>query len=94
LIDFKTKIEAKALELGFLNIGFAPVHELTEEAKRLESWLNNGYNASMDYMANHFDKRINPAKLVDGAKTVISLSYNYYSEKSFDKGHLKISKYA
>ncbi len=88
------KIIQKSNELGFLDIGFAPVHELTEEGHRLEKWLKNHSQGKMSYMENHFDKRIDPSKLVDQAKTVISLSYNYYREEQFPEDQLKISKYA
>lgn len=94
MIEIKDKIKSKASQLGFLDIGFAPVHQLEDEARRLESWLNNNHHGSMSYMENHFDKRIDPSKLVEGAKTVISLSYNYFTDKEFDQSELKISKYA
>lgn len=65
------------------------------EAQRLEQWLNKNYNGKMAYMANHFDKRIDPTKLVPGAKSVVSLLYNYYSKKKQeDPGTPKISTYA
>jgi epoxyqueuosine reductase len=49
----------------------------------------------MAYMANHFDKRIDPRQLVDGAKSVISLTYNYFTEaEQTDATAPKISKYA
>lgn len=87
-------IKEKAFELGFLNIGFSPVHELKTEARRLEKWLKEDRHGKMSYMENHFEKRIDPAKLVNNAKTVISLSYNYFSEQGFPEDELKISKYA
>jgi len=65
------------------------------EAKQLEQWLNKNYNGKMAYMENHFDKRIDPTKLVPGAKSVVSLLFNYASEeKQVDKTAPKISKYA
>lgn len=87
-------IKEKAFELGFLNIGFSPIHELKTEARRLEKWLKEGRHGKMSYMENHFEKRIDPAKLVDNAKTVISLSYNYFSDQSFPNEEPKVSKYA
>lgn len=88
-------IKQEAYRLGFELVGIAEAKELTEEAKRLEQWLKQHQHGSMAYMENHFDKRINPRKLVDGAKTVISLGYNYYTESSqSDKESPKISKYA
>ncbi|HIP35267.1 MAG TPA: tRNA epoxyqueuosine(34) reductase QueG [Crocinitomix sp.] len=89
------KIKQKALELGFISCGFSKVEFLEKEAVYLENWLKKDYNGKMSYMSNHFDKRLNPALLVDGAKSVISVLLNYYPNKDLfkDKG-LKISKYA
>jgi len=68
---------------------------LQEEAGQLERWLNKNYNGKMHYMENHFDKRIDPTKLVPGAKSVVSLLFNYYTnEKQDDQRAPKISKYA
>ncbi len=88
-------IKEKAKTLGFMSCGFSKVEFLEKEAVYLENWLKKDYNGKMSYMANHFDKRLNPALLVDGAKTVISVLLNYYPKEDLfkDKG-LKISKYA
>jgi epoxyqueuosine reductase len=68
---------------------------LEEEAPRLEKWLSNNMHGKMHYMENHFDKRLDPTKLVEGSKSVISLLLNYYpSEEQKDKTAPKISKYA
>lgn len=74
-------IRKKSHELGFDSCGISKAEELTAEAKWLEAWLNQDRHGKMSYMANHFDKRIDPRKLVDSAKSVISLSYNYYTDK-------------
>lgn len=90
-------IKQTAQQLGFSFCGIAKAEELTEDAKKLEEWLQKGYHGSMHYMANHFDLRINPQKLVPGAKTVITLLKNYYSNPLNEKqktGNPKISKYA
>jgi len=88
-------IENKALELGFMHMGVARAEQMDEEARRLEVWLNQGKHGKMGYMANHFDKRTDPRKLVDGAKSVISLTYNYHSEAvQSDADAPKISQYA
>jgi epoxyqueuosine reductase len=84
-----------ARELGFSFCGIARAEFLEEEAPRLENWLKRGYHGQMKYMENHFDKRLNPALLVPGAKSVISLIYNYYPQKDLSRQHsLKIAKYA
>ena len=88
-------IKEKAHKLGFFYCGISKADFLHEEAKRLELWLKNGYNGKMDYMNNHFDKRLDPRLLVDNAKSVVSLLLNYYpSEVQTDSSAPKISKYA
>lgn len=88
-------IRDEAYRLGFDMIGFAKAEFMDTEARRLEDWLNQYYHGEMHYMANHFDKRVDPAKLVPGAKSVISLVHNYYTEKQQEDSEApKISKYA
>ncbi len=88
-------IKEAAYRLGFSHIGISKAEELTEEAKLLEQWLNQHQHGQMSYMANHFEKRIDPRKLVDGAKSVVSLIYNYHTPKEQqDPSAPKISKYA
>ena len=88
-------IKSHANRLGFLSCGISKVEFLEKEAKHLENWLNNNYNGKMGYMANHFDKRLDPSKLVDDAKSVISVLVNYYPEEDlFADKEMKISKYA
>jgi epoxyqueuosine reductase len=83
-----------AQQLGFSYCGIAKAQPLTEDAKRLEAWLNKGYNGTMQYMANHFDLRIDPSKLVPGAKSVITLLLNYFPAQQQEAAAPKISKYA
>lgn len=88
-------VKQTAHQLGFSFVGIAKARQLDEEARRLEEWLNRGYHGKMSYMENHFDKRIDPTKLVPGAKSVVTLLYNYYNdEKQTDSTAPKISKYA
>lgn len=88
-------IKQKAKELGFEEIGIAKSEFLNEEAFQLENWLNQNMHGEMSYMQNHFDMRLNPQLLVPGSKTVISLSYNYFTEKKQQYEDVpKISKYA
>jgi epoxyqueuosine reductase len=89
------KIRNEAYRLGFEFVGIAKAEQMDEEARLLESWLNQGFHGKMGYMANHFDKRIDPRKLVEGAKSVISLTYNYFTDKKQeDPVAPKIAKYA
>lgn len=93
--DVKLKIIDKAKTLGFSQIGFSKAEKMDEEARKLEWWLKNDLHGKMGYMENHFEKRIDPTKLVPGAKTVISLSYNYNTkQKQSDPEAPKISTYA
>lgn len=94
MAGIRHQIEVWVKELGFLDIGIAKADFLEEEAPRLESWLNNNYHGEMAYMANWFDKRLDPRLLVEDAKSVMVLSYNYYSEAQQTEGAPKISKYA
>ncbi len=89
------QIKDKATELGFSDIGFAKVEHLKEDEEHLQKWLDNNYQAGMGYMENHFEKRVNPAKLVEDAKTVISVLLNYTpKELQKDPGAPKIARYA
>ncbi len=88
-------IKDLAKEQGFLFCGIAPAGFLEAEAPKLENWLKAGHHGEMAYMENHFDKRLDPRLLVDGAKSVISLGLNYYTEaQQSDPEAPKISMYA
>lgn len=87
-------IKSEAKRLGFLSCGISRADFLEVEAPRLEKWLQRNMHGEMAYMENHFDKRLDPRLLVDGAKSVISLLLNYYPEKPQNKNSYKISKYA
>ena len=98
-MNFKEKhtklIKDKSKELGFFFCGISKADFLNEEAPRLEKWLTDNRNGKMDYMANHFDMRLDPRLLVDNAKSVVSLLLNYYpSESQIDNDAPKLSKYA
>jgi epoxyqueuosine reductase len=89
-------VTEKAIALGFDLVGFAKAEILAEEIEKLESWLAKGFQASMLYMGKNIDKRKNINEILPSAKSVISLSLNYYNPESFsdklDTG--KISRYA
>ena len=87
-------IKQKAKELGFDYCGISKAEKLQEEEANLESWLFKGFHGKMAYMENHFDLRLDPTKLVDGAKSVISLLYNYFPGEDQDPSTYKIAKYA
>lgn len=88
-------IKNEAKQLGFDSCGMSKAEKLDKEAKQLEQWLNQQMHGKMSYMENYFDKRTDPRLLVAGAKTVISLSYNYYSPvQQQDSAAPKIAMYA
>lgn len=88
-------IKAKAAALGFSFCGIAKAEFLEEEAPKLEEWLKRGYQGKMSYLENYFDKRLDPTLLVPGAKSIVSLIYNYYPKKDLAlASEFKIAKYA
>ncbi|MGB3775663.1 MAG: tRNA epoxyqueuosine(34) reductase QueG [Leeuwenhoekiella sp.] len=87
-------IKAEAARLGFMSCGISKAEFLEEEAPRLESWLNKNHQGEMGYMENHFDKRLDPTKLVPGSKSVVSMLLNYYPKNQQQEDSYKISKYA
>lgn len=88
-------IKQKAEKFGFQSCGISKADFLEEEAKPLENWLKNSFHGEMSYMENYFDKRLDPRLLVEGSKSVISLSYNYFPEQKISTiNNFKISKYA
>ena len=93
--EYTRLIKERAAALGFSFCGVARAEFLEDEASRLEAWLLQGKQGSMRYMENHFDKRLDPTKLVEGAKSVITLGYNYFPAEDLGKeGNYKIAKYA
>jgi epoxyqueuosine reductase len=89
-----TLVKSFAAELGFEYCGIAKAQQLDEDARRLEQWLHKGMHGSMQYMENHFELRIDPTKLVPGAKSVITLLLNYYPAEKQNEDSLQVSKYA
>ena len=87
-------IKRIALDLGFMTCGVSEAGFLEEESPRLTAWLKNGSHGKMSYMENHFDKRLDPTKLVPGAKSVVSLLYNYSTDNVQPNDAPKIAKYA
>ena len=88
-------LKEEALRLGFSACGISKATFLEEEAPRLEKWLKNNHHGTMSYMEHNFDKRLDPRKLVPDAKSVVSLLYNYYTNKNqSDPESPKIAMYA
>ncbi len=88
-------VKEEAKKLGFNFCGISAAGFLEEEAPRLESWLKDKMQGEMQYMENHFDKRLDPRLLVEGTQSVVTLLYNYYpSEEINEKNSFKVSKYS
>jgi len=94
-LSYNTRLVREAVrELGFDFCGIARARRLDDDARRLEEWLNQGFHGSMQYMENHFDLRIDPTRLVPGARSVITLLKNYYPEQQQQNDTPGIAKYA
>jgi epoxyqueuosine reductase len=92
---YSNLIKTEAKRLGFLSCGISKAQFLEAEAPRLEKWLTKNMHGRMQYMENHFDKRLDPTKLVENSKSVISLLLNYYPTKTqIHEKAPKLSKYA
>lgn len=87
-------IKQTAQQLGFSYCGIAKAEALTDDARRLEAWLRQDMHGSMQYMENHFDLRVDPRKLVPGAKSVITLLQNYFPDQQQKENTPHIAKYA
>jgi epoxyqueuosine reductase len=87
-------IKSLATTQGFQYCGIAKAVPLDDDARRLEQWLQKGRHGTMEYMARNFDLRVNPQKLVPGAKSVITLLKNYFPEEPMPDAGPKISRYA
>ena len=93
--ELSNKIKSEAKRLGFIECGISKVSFLKDEKQALQNYLDKNYHGKMKYLENHFDKRLNPALIVDNAKSVISVLLNYYTdEKQKDPNTPIISKYA
>ena len=94
-VKYTQLIKAEAKRLGFMSCGVSKAGFLEEEAPRLEKWLKDNRHGGMRYMENHFDKRLDPTKLVDDAKSVVSLLLNYFPKNTQEDADApKLSKYA
>lgn len=91
---YSSFIKSWSKELGFDYCGITKAEPLEDDKRRLENWLNKGYHGKMSYMENHFDIRTNPQLIVPGAKSVVTLLFNYYPPQTQKTDGPKISKYA
>jgi epoxyqueuosine reductase len=94
VINISAYIKALAKEEGFMYCGIAKALRLEDDERRLEEWLNKEMHGKMGYMENHFDLRVDPTKLVPGAKSVITFLMNYYPKEQQMQDVPKIARYA
>ncbi len=87
-------IKNTALEIGFDACGIAKAGFLDEDARFLNRWLQNGFHAEMQYLERNFEKRTDPAILVEGCKSVIVTLLNYFPAHLQETNAPRISKYA
>jgi epoxyqueuosine reductase len=93
--EYKSFIRQRAHELGFAYVGIAAARRLDAEATQLQDWLQRGFHGKMAYMANYFDLRTDPQQLVPGAKSVISLVFNYFPKgRPLHANAPRIARYA
>ncbi len=89
------RIKAEAMRLGFSVCGISRAEAVDkDEAKRFTSWLGIGGNATMAYMENHLEKRLDPRLLVPGTRSIVSVALNYAPAKRLPKGEYQIAAYA
>lgn len=93
-IEQTSWIKSESERLGFDYCGIARAEKLDDDARKLEQWLNKGMHGKMYYMEKYFELRIDPAKLVPDAKSIITLLKNYYPLQKQNNEAPKISKYA
>jgi len=96
MLELTEKIKHEALRLGFDKVGIAPAETLNEEARHLQEWLDRGFHATMGWMETNMAKRTNPQEVLAGARSVIAVAMNYYTDvqHSADPGTGKVSRYA
>lgn len=87
-------LKDQALKLGFSFVGISKAEKLDDEARHLDTWLNQGMHGEMSYMERNFEKRVDPRKLVEGTRSVVSLMMNYFPEQHPPEGRPKVSRYA
>jgi epoxyqueuosine reductase len=94
VINITAYIKALAKEEGFMYCGIAKAMRLEDDERRLENWLNKGMHSKMSYMENHFEMRVDPTKLVSGAKSVITFLMNYFPKEEQMPEVPRIARYA
>lgn len=93
--EISQKIKDLAAEIGFDACGICSAGEVDSTTKSyLKKWLDESYQADMHYMESHWEKRCNPAKLVEGTKSIVCLALNYYPDRKQAPEHPQFAYYA
>jgi epoxyqueuosine reductase len=90
------EIKQRALAEGFDKVGIVRAEALTHERQHLEEWLTRGYHGDMKWMGRDAHKRTDPRELFPGARSVVVVALNYYTQHkhSDDTDTGKVSRYA
>ena len=80
--ELRRQIQSLALGQGFCACGIAPAEPLPEDARAIARWVEQGRNASLEYMARHADKREDIRRMVPGARSIICLAHSYLTDTS------------
>lgn len=89
------QVKAEALRLGFSACGLAPAAPIeAAHAERLRHWVAEGCHADMGYIADRLDMRLDPRRLVEGARTVVSVALNYYTDDTLAPDGYDFARYA
>lgn len=96
MISLTEKIKQLARDAGFEKVGIARVEDLPAESVHLTEWLARKYEAGMSWMAGNREKREDPRKILPGARSMVCVALNYYTNVHYpEDSHIgKISRYA
>lgn len=91
----RKEIKVEAERLGFFACGIARAEPVdAETAAAVRGWISKGSQATMDYMANYTEKRLNPCLLVPGTKSIVSLAMNYAPAQTMPETEYQLAAYA
>jgi epoxyqueuosine reductase len=92
LTDF---IKNEAENLRFFACGISKARHLPDHQKRVENWLEQGMQGEMSYLERNKEKRYDPTKLIEGAKSIVTVLLSYFPEELLpQKDNFQLSKYA
>jgi epoxyqueuosine reductase len=80
-MPLKEEIKEEAIRLGFDDCRFGRA-DSPEHRRHFEEWLAAGFHGEMNYLARNAEKRVDPQKVLPGARTIISLAVSYFTGDS------------